>query len=150
MADNSDILHECWTAWVGSLKHFWAQLLHSTKTTQQHNKDSVFKDTQSHTMHMYTHARTPRSQQHMASLHVYSRCDSEEPTHLVKWITQVKAKKMLILNDKHSLLFCESVQDQWGLVQIKPVHLFWGETPDKLMLCILVHFSFNNSNFLND
>lgn len=55
----------------------------------------------------------------------------------------------MILHDKHSLLFCESVQDQWGLVQIKPVHILWGETPDKL--CILVHFSFNtgNSNFLN-
>lgn len=49
-------------------------------------------------MHMYTHARTPRSQQHTASLHAYSRCDSEEPTNLVKRITHVKEKKMLILD----------------------------------------------------
>ena len=64
MVDNSDILHECWTACVGSLKHFWAQLLYSTKTTQ-HNKDSVFRDTQSHTAHTHTsshlvtHVRVP-------------------------------------------------------------------------------------------
>lgn len=38
MVDNSDILHECWTACVGSLKHFWAQLLHGTKTTHNTTK----------------------------------------------------------------------------------------------------------------
>lgn len=58
MVDNSDILHECWTACVGSLKHFWAQLLHGTKTTQQHNKDSVFRDTQSHATHTHTLTRS--------------------------------------------------------------------------------------------
>ena len=54
MVDNSDILHECWTACVGSLKHFWAQLLHSTKTTQQYNKDNVFRDTDTQS-HTHTH-----------------------------------------------------------------------------------------------